>query len=80
MNDVDFHVEIATPYLIHDNVNREEVCDWDAMGKEVSDKLKLDHVQFNASWMKREFIEKVCLLGLVSSCLLYETLNEPNKK
>ncbi|CAH0583042.1 unnamed protein product [Chrysodeixis includens] len=61
VNDVDFHVEIATPYLIYDNVRTGDACDWDGMGKEVMEKLKLDHVRFNASFMKREFIEKVAL-------------------
>lgn len=63
-NDEVFHVEIERPYLMYDKVAQDSSCDWDAVGKELLESLNLDHIQFNAAWMKKEFIDKVNLFEL----------------
>ncbi|KAF9824076.1 hypothetical protein SFRURICE_020342 [Spodoptera frugiperda] len=58
-NDTVFHAEIVEPFLIEDKVVQSHWCDWNAMSPEMLETLGLEHINFNASWMKREFIEKM---------------------
>ncbi|XP_059053669.1 malate dehydrogenase, cytoplasmic-like [Achroia grisella] len=58
-NDDVLHVEVDKPIIIYDTVNDLPNCDWEALGKNQLDSFNLDHTQFNDSWMKKEFIDKV---------------------
>ncbi|CAH1635668.1 unnamed protein product [Spodoptera littoralis] len=58
-NDTVFHAEIAVPFLKGDKISPEHWCEWNAMSPEMLESLGLEHINFNASWMKREFIEKM---------------------
>lgn len=61
-NDTVFHTEIGVPYLKDDIVVcTDKRCDWNAISKEMLKKLNMEHIQFNASWMKKDFIKKVSL-------------------
>lgn len=59
VNDRMFHVEIEKPYVVYDTISDKSYCDWEMVSVNLLEPLKLDHTQFNASWMKKEFIEKV---------------------
>lgn len=50
------------PYLKDDVVYQRSPRDWDAISHEMLEKLNMEHIQFNASWMKKEFIEKVTII------------------
>ncbi|XP_045449479.1 malate dehydrogenase 3, cytoplasmic-like [Melitaea cinxia] len=59
-NDNVFHVEVKKPIIIHDDVSDNSHCDEDkVIGKDLLEQLNLDSTQFSASWLKKEFIEKV---------------------
>ncbi|XP_026759880.1 uncharacterized protein LOC113519034 [Galleria mellonella] len=58
-NDEVLHAEVNTPIIVSDAVGDLPKCDWEAVGKDQLDSFNLDYTQFNASWMKKEFIEKV---------------------
>ncbi|KAJ8724450.1 hypothetical protein PYW08_015924 [Mythimna loreyi] len=58
-NDIVFHTEFGVPYLKDDIVNPRDPSDWDAISPEMLEKLNMEHIQFNASWMKKEFIDKM---------------------
>lgn len=58
-NDEVFHIEIEKPLIIHDRVGTGWHCDSDTIGKDLLQSINLDHTQFNESWMKKEYIEKV---------------------
>ncbi|KAM3967128.1 uncharacterized protein ACR2FA_011980 [Aphomia sociella] len=60
-NDEVLHVEVDKPLIVHDTVGNLSNCDWEAVGKDQLNSFNLDHTQFSASWMKKEFIEKVTL-------------------
>lgn len=57
-NDEVFHIEFEKPLIIHDRIDGAS-CDWDMVGKDMLASFNLDHTQFNASWMKKDLIEKV---------------------
>ncbi|CAB3235595.1 unnamed protein product [Arctia plantaginis] len=59
VNDRMFHVEIEKPYVVYDTISDKSYCDWEMVSVELLEPLKLDHTQFNASWMKKEFIAKI---------------------
>ncbi|CAH0673966.1 unnamed protein product [Spodoptera exigua] len=58
-NDTVFHTEIGVPYVKSDEISEDKWCEWDGMSSDMLESLGLEHVNFNASWMKREFIEKL---------------------
>ncbi|XP_075976347.1 uncharacterized protein LOC142976716 [Anticarsia gemmatalis] len=58
-NDLDFHVEIEKPLVKYDEILTQTHCDWEMVSVKLLDPLKMDNTQFNASWMRREFIEKL---------------------
>ncbi|KAH9628588.1 hypothetical protein HF086_010322 [Spodoptera exigua] len=58
-NDTVFHTEIGVPYVKSDEISEDKWCEWDGMSSDMLESLGLEHVNFNASWMKREFIEKM---------------------
>lgn len=60
-NDIVFHTEIGIPYINDDIVDTSSGCDWDAVSREMLEKLNMEHNQFNASWIKKEFIKKVSI-------------------
>ncbi|XP_037867740.1 malate dehydrogenase, cytoplasmic isoform X1 [Bombyx mori] len=57
-NDSVFHVEVEKPLVIQDTISGDN-CDWNLVGKDVLRKTNLDHTQFNESWLKKDFIEKM---------------------
>ncbi|XP_047026055.1 malate dehydrogenase, cytoplasmic-like [Helicoverpa zea] len=58
-NDLVFHAEIEMPFLKGDIISKEARCDWNAISQQKFEELKLEHFNFNASWMKIEFIERM---------------------
>ncbi|XP_045496813.1 malate dehydrogenase-like [Colias croceus] len=62
-NDEVFHIEVEKPLLIHDEVGETSLCDSGMIGKDFLESLNLDPTQFNATWMKKDFIDKVASYG-----------------
>lgn len=70
-NDEMFHIEYERPLVIKDirpehtveDINglpaKSNLCEWDLFGSQRLKELNLDYTSFNASWMKKEFIDKV---------------------
>ncbi|XP_014366901.2 uncharacterized protein LOC106717537 [Papilio machaon] len=60
-NDRVFHVEVEKPIIITDSVGdgSNSECDRRIISKETLQSSKLDYTQFNSTWMRKEFIEKV---------------------
>ncbi|CAK1544030.1 unnamed protein product [Leptosia nina] len=58
-NDEVFHLEVEKPLVIHDEVDGNSRCDPGMVGKEFLESLNLDPTQMNATWMKKDFVEKV---------------------
>ncbi|KAJ8719010.1 hypothetical protein PYW07_016566 [Mythimna separata] len=65
-SDIVFHTEIGVPYLKDDIVNPKYPSDWDGVSREMLEKLNVEHVQFNASFMKKDFIEKMVKSSLAN--------------
>ncbi|XP_038221401.1 uncharacterized protein LOC119839248 [Zerene cesonia] len=62
-NDEVFHIEVEKPLLIHDEVGETSLCDSGMIGKDFLESLNLDPTQFNATWMKKDFIDKVASIA-----------------
>ncbi|RVE47574.1 hypothetical protein evm_007772 [Chilo suppressalis] len=58
-NDEDLHVEVEKPIIIHDKNNNTADCAWTMISEDLLRSIDYDHTQFNSSWMKKEFIQKV---------------------
>ncbi|KPI99922.1 Putative malate dehydrogenase 1B [Papilio xuthus] len=60
-NDRVFHVEVEKPIIITDSVGdgSNTQCDRKIISKATLQSSKLDYTQFNSTWMRKEFIEKV---------------------
>lgn len=79
-NDNVFHVEVKKPIIIHDDVGDNSHCDGDkVIGKDLLESLNLDSTQFSASWLKKEFIEKVADLLQALYVLLFITYRIKSK-
>lgn len=67
-----FHIEFERPLFVKDirpehKVNNlddflsnKKHCEWDLVRPEDSKELNLDYTSFHSSWLRKEFIEKVC--------------------
>ncbi|KAJ0177786.1 hypothetical protein K1T71_006659 [Dendrolimus kikuchii] len=58
-NDEVFHLEIEKPLIIKDKIGDVGKCYWDMISKDELKSFNMDHTQFNASWLKKDLIEKV---------------------
>lgn len=58
-NDKVFHIEVQKPLIIDDSIEAKSDCDWDMVGKDLLKTFDLDSTQLSASWLKKDFIEKV---------------------
>lgn len=70
-NDKIFHIEFERPLFVNDirpehkaeefdeSLSTPKHYEWDLGGSKRCEELNLDYTSFNASWMKKEFIEKV---------------------
>ncbi|CAH2270107.1 jg21847 [Pararge aegeria aegeria] len=61
-NDEVFHVEVEKPLVAYDVSGDKSRCQSDLVGKDILQSRNFDTTQLSASWMKKEFIEKVCPL------------------
>lgn len=67
-----FHIEFERPLIVkdirpehtannlddlHSKINS---CEWDLVGSDRFKDLNLEYTSFNASWLQKEFVEKVC--------------------
>lgn len=62
-NNTVFHIEVAKPIVIGSKVVTETHCDWHMIGRNVIREAGLDTEQLNESWLKKDFIQKVCPKG-----------------
>ncbi|CAF4830084.1 unnamed protein product [Pieris macdunnoughi] len=58
-NDETFHIEVKKPFVIHEESDSQ--CDSGLLAKDFLESLNLDPTQFNATWMKKDFIEKIAM-------------------
>ncbi|XP_045524627.1 uncharacterized protein LOC123714430 [Pieris brassicae] len=58
-NDETFHIEVKKPLVIHEESDSQ--CDSGLLAKDFLESLNLDPTQFNATWMKKDFIEKTAM-------------------
>lgn len=71
-NDKMFHIEFERPLFVRDIrpkhrvnnldelISKSKHCEWDLVGSNRCKKINLDYTSFHASWLNKEFIEKVC--------------------
>lgn len=60
-NDQEFYFEFERPLIKGDDIVG-GTCGWEAMSAKLMKTLDLDYTQFNPSWLRKEFVEKVRLI------------------
>lgn len=58
-DDTVLHIEVDRPLKVYDTVDYQDHCDVEVMTKEELESHQFDHTQLSASWLKKEFKEKV---------------------
>lgn len=58
-NDEVFYLEVEKPLIINGKIDDVKKFDWSTISKDKLEFCNMDHTQFNASWLKKDLIEKV---------------------